>query len=222
MLLAAWVGFTGILIVAGIGVMHSSTVATLDSHVTSTVVAHRTNVLDQVMKAVTWLGSWVALASAALLLLVLAVRGRLRWLPVLLAVVAWVGEAAAVAVAKHVVRRQRPPKDIWLTPAHGWSWPSGHAATAALAFAVVAIVAGHIYRSRAARVATWVACALAVAAVGFSRIELGVHWTTDVLVSFVFVASWVMVIAALFRADLQETPAHSGLRFRAGQYGKPA
>ena len=94
--------------------------------------------------------------------------------------------------------------DIWLKTAHGWSWPSGHAATAALVFAVLATVVTQILCSRVTRVATWVAAAIAVAAVGFSRIELGVHWTTDVLASLVFVSSWVLVIFTLFSSELRD------------------
>jgi undecaprenyl-diphosphatase len=207
-LLAAWVGLTGILIVAGIGVVHSPTVAAFDRHVTTTVVTHRTDALNQVMNVITWLGSWVALVAVALLLAVLAVCGRLRWLAAVLAVVAWVGEAVAVTLTKHIVQRQRPPKDIWLRTAHGWSWPSGHAATAALVFAVLALVVSHLYRSRFARAATWVTCVAAAAVVGFSRIELGVHWTTDVLVSFLFVSGWMIVIVTLFGAALREAQSN--------------
>jgi undecaprenyl-diphosphatase len=168
------------------------------------VVAHRTDALNEAMRVITGLGSWVALVIAAVVLFALAVRGRLRWTAVFLALVAWAGEAGAVALAKHIVQRQRPPMDIWLKTARGWSWPSGHAATAALVFAVLATVVTQILCSRVTRVATWVAAAIAVAAVGFSRIELGVHWTTDVLASLVFVSSWVLVIFMLFCSELRD------------------
>jgi undecaprenyl-diphosphatase len=203
-LLAAWVALTGILIIAGAGVVHSSTVGAFDRHVTSLVVAHRTPALDAVMKAITWLGSWVALVTTAVLLVVLAVSGRLVWLAVLLAVAAWAGEAGAVTLAKHVVQRPRPPRDIWLKTAHGWSWPSGHAATAVLVFAVLSIVLTHVVPSRLSTVGSWIVAVAAMAAVGFSRIELGVHWTTDVVASFVFVSMWLLVIVRLFGDELRE------------------
>jgi membrane-associated phospholipid phosphatase len=204
-LVAAWLGLTGVLIAVGTAVVHSSTVSAFDKRITSTAIGHRTVALSEAMKAITWLGSWVALVITAVVLLVLAVRGRLRWLAVLLAVVAWVGEAGGVTLAKHVVECPRPPREIWLITAHGWSWPSGHTATAVLVFAVLAMVVTHVVVcSRFIRVACWFAASIAIAAVGFSRIELGVHWTTDVVASLVFVSIWVLVIVRLFAAEFRD------------------
>jgi undecaprenyl-diphosphatase len=201
-LLAVWAGLTGIVIAIGFAVVHSSTVNAFDRHITSTVVAHRTPALNTAMKALTWLGSWVALVITGVIVLVLAFRRRLVWLAVLLAVVAWAGESAGVWLAKHVVKRQRPPQDIWVKSAHGWSWPSGHTAVAVVVFVVLAMVLTHFMRSRVAQVATWTAAVVAIAAVGFSRIELGVHWTTDVLASVVFVSGWLGATVALFAREL--------------------
>jgi membrane-associated phospholipid phosphatase len=208
-LLGAWVVFTGIVVVAGIFVVHSSAIAAFDNHITSIVVAHRTHSLNQAMKAITWLGSWVALVAAAAVLVVLAARDRIPWIAVLLAVVAWVGEVGAVALAKHLVQRQRPPMHLWLKTAHGWSWPSGHTANASLVCVVLAVVAADAFRSSGSRAAIWAVAAVATAAVGFSRIELGVHWTTDVLASLVFVSGWVLAIVILFGTELRNPRSHS-------------
>ncbi|MFI7077055.1 phosphatase PAP2 family protein [Micromonospora sp. NPDC049903] len=93
---------------------------------------------------------------------------------------------------KLVVGRPRPdlPEPVALAP--GLSFPSGHALNAALAAGVLLVVFLPRTRARsAARAAVWSA-ALAIALVtGFSRIALGVHWTSDV------VAGWLLGTAVV-------------------------
>jgi membrane-associated phospholipid phosphatase len=211
-LILAWAGLTGLLIAVGVGVKHSSSVNAFDRHVTSVLVAHRTPALNAVMKAVTWLGSWVALVATGILLVVLALRRHLPIAAVVLAVVAWAGENGGVTLAKHVVERDRPPQDLRLVSAHGWSWPSGHTAVALLVFTTLALVVVALAPSSGYRTLAWVLAALAVAAVAFSRVELGVHWTTDVMASMIFVGAWLVVLFALFASDVRtkriEAEAH--------------
>ena len=209
-LVVAWAALTGILIAVGMGVTHSSSANAFDHHLTSVVVAHRTSPLNALMKAVTWLGSWVALVATGILLVVLAFGRRLPMVAILLGVVAWAGEASSVTLAKHLVQRARPPQDLRLVSAHGWSWPSGHTAVAVVIYTTLALVVAVIGPSSAHRALAWVLSALAVCAVAFSRIELGVHWTTDVIASIIFVGAWLLVLFALFASDL--CPAHRARR----------
>jgi undecaprenyl-diphosphatase len=157
------------------------------------------------MKAFTWLGSWVALLVTGAVIIALVLRHRLPPAAAVLAVLAWAGETGAVTVTKHVVQRPRPPHAVRLVTAHGWSWPSGHTAVAALVFSVLAMIAAHLGGRRVAWVASAIA-AIGIVAVGFSRIELGVHWTTDVIASVVFIACWLIVMARLFGGELQSPP----------------
>lgn len=123
-----------------------------------------------------------------------------------LAVLAWAGENGGVTLAKDVVKRERPPQDLRLVSAHGWSWPSGHTAVALLVFTTLALVVVAIAPGTGYRTLAWIVAALAVAAVGFSRIELAVHWTTDVIASIVFVSAWLAVLLAIFTPDIRPTP----------------
>jgi membrane-associated phospholipid phosphatase len=207
-ILLAWACLTGILIAVGVWVTHSSSVNGFDRHVTSVVVAHRTPVLDSVMKALTWLGSWVALVATGILLVVLVVRRRLPIAAVLLAAVAWAGESGGVTLAKHIVHRSRPPQDVRLVSAHGWSWPSGHTAVAIVVFTTLALVVTALVQSPVYRAFAWALGALAVFAVAFSRVELGVHWSTDVIASTIFVAAWLMVFATVFASEIHPKNMH--------------
>ena len=78
-------------------------------------------------------------------------------------------------------------------------------AAAVVVFTVLALVVTHVFSSRATLIAAWTFAIVAMALVGFSRIELGVHWTTDVLASFVFVSLWLLAIVTLFTTELKGT-----------------
>jgi membrane-associated phospholipid phosphatase len=190
-----WAGLVGLLIAAGELVTHSAAIAQLDDHVTRVVVSLRTAPLNSAMNAATWLGSWVALLVTALIIAVLVISRRLPVLALIVALFAWAGGSGGVTIAKHVIGRERPPQAIWLVHAYGWSFPSGHTAAASLVFPVLALTVATLTRHRAVAIMAWVVAGAAIAAVAFSRVELGVHWTTDVAASIVFVAVWLTALA---------------------------
>jgi undecaprenyl-diphosphatase len=205
-----WAVLVGVLVAVGDLVVRSSAVAAFDQNVTSAMVAHRSPGLDAVMKAVTWLGSWVALAVAGAILIVLTARRSLPVLGLILAVVAWGGESLGVALVKHAVQRQRPPQDVWLVTAHGWSWPSGHTAVAAVLFFILAMTLSYLTANRLMRATVWITAAAGVGLVGFSRIELGVHWATDVIASVVFVSLWLALMVTSWASTFRRHPSHGG------------
>jgi membrane-associated phospholipid phosphatase len=198
-----WAGLVGLLIAAGEVVVHSDAVMNFDRHATRVVVSARTPALDSVMQAVTWLGSWIALVVTVVIVTALVLTRHLPVLAAVVAVFAWAGEAGAVQISKRVLARDRPPEAIRLVRAHGWSFPSGHAATGALVFTVLAVCVAAFARHRAVRMLGWLIAGLAIAVTAFSRVELGVHWTTDVIASVVFVASWLTAIAVLLGRRLR-------------------
>jgi undecaprenyl-diphosphatase len=199
-----WAGLVGLLVAAGEIIVHSAAITGFDRHVTSDAVSSRTPALNSAMRVVTWLGSWVALGALACAILVLVLTRRLRVAVAVIVVLAWAGEALGVRIAKEVVTRDRPPRVIWVVNAHGWSFPSGHTATAAFVFTVVALSIAAMSRHRVVRLLGWLLAGLAVAATAFSRVELGVHWTTDVIASIIFVSAWVAAVTLSLGATLRQ------------------
>ena len=195
----AWCILTGLLILGGEGIKHSSTVTSMDRRVTAFVVSHRTAALDQLMKAVTWAGSWLALVGVAVMVAVFAWRRLLPIFAVIAVLVAWWGELLAVTLTKAVVQRPRPPEALRVVAAHGWAFPSGHTANATVVFAAAAGLVTIFVSKRNWRVLAWALAVLATALVGFSRIELGVHWTTDVGASLIWTTGWLLTLVRVLR-----------------------
>lgn len=89
---------------------------------------------------------------------------------------------------KTLVDRARPPQVLWAMPAQGASFPSGHAVFSLGAFLlIVAILARRGTWPHPALVAL---CGGLAAAVGVSRVVVGVHYPSDVL------AGWAVAIIA--------------------------
>lgn len=98
----------------------------------------------------------------------------------LLAVAALLAEQAVRTGLMLAFHRARPPAADWATAASGHSFPSGHAASSAMAAGLLAWGALRARPGGLGRTAA-VLCAAAAVAVGCSRVYLGVHWPTDVL-----------------------------------------
>ncbi len=198
LLVASWIALAGLLMGVGEFVTHSGRVQGFDNRVTSIVVAHRSEGLNAATKAMTWLGSWVAVLVVAVALVLFVVGRKLSVGFLLLAVLLWGGTQGGTTLAKHVVQRSRPPEHLRLVSAYGWSWPSGHTATATLVFAVLAAAVWVVIPKTGPRVLAALGWIVVTAVVAFSRVELGVHWTTDVLASAVFATAWLLVAGVLF------------------------
>jgi membrane-associated phospholipid phosphatase len=121
---------------------------------------------------------------------------RLPWLA-LFVLVTVVGSSLLNALVKTAVHRVRPVLSHPVAHAHGLSFPSGHAQSAIVGYAVLLLVFLPILYGAFRRSAVTFA-AVMVLAIGFSRIALGVHYVSDVVGGFVLGAAWVAAMAAAF------------------------
>lgn len=132
----------------------------------------------------------------------LLVRRRVRL--ALFTAVAILGGSLLDGAAKLLSGRHRPVLAHPVTTAPGLSFPSGHALGSLVGVVVVILVFLPVM-SRTWRRVSWVAGAVVVVAVGFSRIALGVHWVSDVLGGWLLAAAWLFVTTAAFATWRRQT-----------------
>ena len=132
----------------------------------------------------------------------LGIRRRYRLASWVL-VTTWVAAFFGV-VTKTLVGRARPTFGAPVATAPGMSFPSGHALGSVVGCGVLLMVFLPLLPRAARRVAVPVAV-LIVAAVGFARVGLGVHYVSDVLGGWALGLAWLMLTVAAFETWRQET-----------------
>ncbi|WP_045742891.1 MULTISPECIES: phosphatase PAP2 family protein [Actinoplanes] len=101
---------------------------------------------------------------------------------------------------KLLIGRHRPEFLDPVAQAAGLSFPSGHALNNALGAAVFLLVLLPTVRERpAARVLLWTAAILIPLVTAYSRVLLGVHWTSDVLAGLLVGLAVPAVTVPVFR-----------------------
>ncbi|MCA1836352.1 MAG: phosphatase PAP2 family protein [Actinobacteria bacterium] len=177
-------------------VLESDGVTTIDRPVLHFLATHRQPWSITVAQVITDIGSPLGVAVTGLLVgLVLAVLRR-SWLPLLIAVLGGAGIAVINTTVKRLVSRSRPPQLTAVLGEHGFSFPSGHTTGTTAVWLLLAWMIGHwVIGRRAGRVMVWTGALLMVAAVGLTRIYLGVHFLSDVLAGWALGAAWAVTVA---------------------------
>jgi undecaprenyl-diphosphatase len=144
-----------------------------------------------VFSKVTWLGDgWfvtgLGMLAAVLLLL------RKQWTFLFWWIVALAGGGVLNLVLKATFERDRPPLTATLD-AGGWSFPSGHAVGATIAYGMLAYFLILMFPRYFRVIASF--ATLIIFLVGGSRLYLGAHYVSDVLAGYLVGFFWVALCA---------------------------
>lgn len=197
-------------------VVEGDGVDAVDHPVLQAAVDHRTPDLTAVAQVVSDVAGTVGMTLLALATAVALALLRRRWTPFVLVATAMLGSLALTVAGKVVVGRSRPPLADAVPPYEtSASFPSGHTLNAtAFAGVVVYVVLRHL-AARWARVLVVVGAVVFALAVGASRVYLGHHWLTDVLVAYLLGLLWVGVVVTGHRLYLtlrRRPPVRARLR----------
>ncbi|WP_293883923.1 phosphatase PAP2 family protein [Sphingomonas sp.] len=152
--------------------------------------AHSSGWTIAVAQAFSWLGS-ASVRSVYILPALLVLAMRHHWRDILLFVVVIALTVFSDTALKEVFGRVRPALVPWLDNPANLSYPSGHSANSMVVLLLSALLI-------ADRRLVGAAIALA-AAVGISRVSLGVHWPSDVVGGWMFGGGAALVGASLSR-----------------------
>jgi membrane-associated phospholipid phosphatase len=150
-------------------------------------------VLTNVMRAISFLGSTEFLTIATVVVIVcFALR---KWgREARLFALTMIGASLLNISLKLAFKRPRPIPFFDLTTPETYSFPSGHALTSCVFFGALAAMLTARMKSRRARIVVWIVSATLFLLIGFSRIYLGVHYTTDVIAGFAAALIWILVV----------------------------
>jgi membrane-associated phospholipid phosphatase len=169
-------------------VTHSATVTRLDTEASVAMHANTSHEATEWNLLVTHFGSTeFAVTLTVLAVLILAVLRH--WHGALAVAVSVATTQAVVQIIKLTMSRPRPGTSV--IDAHGFSFPSAHAATSVALYLTVALIAARASRG-ALRVAIVGGTTALLLAVGASRVYLGAHYPSDVVAGWLTGAILVM------------------------------
>jgi undecaprenyl-diphosphatase len=176
--------------------MLKGSTARLDLAVRGWVHQFASPAMTRTMTAISLFGYNVLIVE---LVLALAIFWFLRWRRA----AAWLTVTMAGALAldlalKYAFHRPRPQAFFGVEP-QSYSFPSGHALCSFCFYGVLAGLIAARARSMIFRVAAGVVAATLVAAIGLSRIYLGMHYPSDVIAGYLAASMWVASLLALDR-----------------------
>jgi undecaprenyl-diphosphatase len=134
------------------------------------------------------LGVLAVFSGIAVVALVRAGRRRDAWF--VLFVMA--GAVILENTAKFSIQRPRPPPFFGIDPT-SYSFPSGHAMFSLCFYGALAVI---LSRRGASRSVVWAGAVCLVAAIGGTRIYLGVHYPSDVLAGYLLAIAWLSAALA--------------------------
>jgi undecaprenyl-diphosphatase len=145
--------------------------------------------LTRLMQVFSFLGSAAAVTAMCLAAVCVSLYYRRTQTAAMLSIT-MLGVAALNVALKLAFHRSRPIAFFGSTPST-YSFPSGHALGSFCFYGMLAAILAARARGRGAKFGIWMAAALLIGMIGFSRIYLGVHYPSDVIAGYCAAAVWL-------------------------------
>jgi membrane-associated phospholipid phosphatase len=183
----------------------------LDNKVFELIAPYRNSFQTAAMSFISFYGNHLFLIPANLLLIAYFIIKKNKWMGVTTAVVA-LSSLGLMSLLKNWVQRHRPP-DPLVPGITNFSFPSGHAFMSVAFYGLLIwTVTIHISHKRRQRIIV-ASSFLLISIIGFSRIYLRLHYTSDVLAGFCLGTLWLLFALTLMKIIEQQYTA----KYKTGQ-----
>lgn len=153
--------------------------------------------LTEIMKAITQMGGFYVLPIICIFVLIFARNKKIGLL-----MTTNLGFIALLNVIfKMIVQRPRPT-DMLITE-NGYSFPSGHAMTSTAFYGLIIYLVYKNIKTKKIRNILIALISILILLISFSRIYLGVHYTSDVIAGTIFSIAYLICIISLYKRFLK-------------------
>lgn len=120
-----------------------------------------------------------------------------------------VGAGPVVALIKNIIQRARPSYVPHLVDQGGYSFPSGHATGAVLAWGTLAFLTWYYFKDKYPKMMPYSIgfTIFMVVAISASRLYLGVHYLSDIIAGWSIGATWLILCLSYFNLFIADKKA---------------
>lgn len=162
----------------------------LDKKIFTTLSDHITATRTRLLKDISFLGNHRFLIPANLILIVFFLISKNYWWAIRVTVVA-LSSLGLMSLLKNLIQRVRPPEPM-VDGITNYGFPSGHALMSIAFYGLLIVIAIHFIYDKIQR---WIIISfliILILLIGFSRIYLRVHYTTDVIAGWSVGVLWLV------------------------------
>ena len=159
----------------------------LDEGMQAYILSIRNNHITKIFTIFTNMGGAYALMAITVLLLLIKRNKKVT----LLIAINLITVFLTSQIFKLIFRRDRPA-EIFLTNASGYSYPSGHTMVSSAFYLYILYLINKKIHNKILKLILSIVTILLILMIGFSRIYLGVHYTTDIIGGLILAIAYLM------------------------------
>jgi membrane-associated phospholipid phosphatase len=180
----------------------------MDMQIAQYIPVIRSSGLDTFMFFITAFGNWYLVSVMLVLVCFFFYLCKKRWREIIIICLSFILSPLLGLLLKQLVQRERPPLSLALIREDLYAMPSNHALLSA-GFYGMAFAQLYINLTSRKHKLLCLLCALGfIFLLGFSRIYLGVHWTSDVLIGYALGLSVNICLSLLHPAKVLSRLLH--------------